>query len=832
MKKKLFLLVFAITIVLSAACLAVCADTVEPKVDTYAYNLVFGNQVYIEYAVKVDGATGASLSDVGVLVWREGTTDRKPETAAADLKALKTVSIEGVDCYVSVYTDISAKEMTDKVFSQPYVKYNGKTYYGKIVEYSICTYAERKLGLVKGVEGTKDENLRSMLREMLDYGANAQKYFGYKTDKLATDLLKNRVNIVYDSMMTVGADGKETSVPNPNPAALELVSGKYKLQAPQKEGYTFKYWADMDNEWEPITEIDTSAEKTYNLAAMWEMNVYSITYKGTMGVNNDNTETYTVEEFVQLRPLEKYDYTFKGWRNTTEVGQWDDIEEIPVGSIGNIVLTAEWEQKPEFKGFSYAVDDNYFLLNGQKFCILLGVDSTNDAKKLEIPDVFNHIQAGALKYCSQLEELTLPYLGSDYTGMSGSYLGYMFGADTALSQNDVIPQTLKKVTVNGSGRIGTNAFRDCTNLVEIVVSGTSSDIGENAYLGCTSLVSLTTPVYYNDAMNYSTDSRYPMYQTDFYYGIPGAVVGKYRKDPSFVEPDIPVGNFETLHINGGEIGRYAFDANCAIKHLIIEGVDVIRERACSRLKNMETLELREGLKQIQNSAFYYCANEKFTELIIPNSVTNLCGCDYDEVNGYEGPITGNSAHADTFRMCNNISKIVIGDGVEVIPAEFIYRNAPKTPLELTLGKNVRVIGHWAFSAEKGFNKYTCYLDKVINNSEQEEMIIYWQGEADGSEFLNALRENNNLPKKIYLGSYEDEEMSGAATNPITETNAITEEQLRSFEDAFKLVLWSAVNPYENGTALEGFDYWHGKDPKNYWIHSQYDEVVLWEKKEA
>lgn len=474
--------------------------------------------------------------------------------------------------------------------------------------YSICTYAERKLGLVEGVQGTTNETLRSMIREMLHYGAIAQKYFGYKTGTLATDILEGRINIIYEDM-------EELS--NPNPATLEYASGKYILQKPERDGYIFKGWKDIDNEWADITEIDTSVSKTHNLHAIWELNQYTITYKGTMGVNNDNSANYTVEDYVQLQPLEKYDYDFKGWRITTEAGQWEAIEEIPLGTTGNIVLTAEWGLKPEFKGFTYVVDDNYFLPDGQNFCMLTGV-SSNDVTKLEISTVFNHIQAGALKYCSQLEELTLPFLGSDYTGTAGSYLGYVFGAETAIGQNDCIPQSLKKITVNGSGRIGINAFRDCVSLTDIVVSGTSCDIGQNAYLGCTSLVSLTTPVYMNDAMKYYGGSAY---LTDFYYGIPGSF-DRVNHKSSYIEAylEIPRYSFETLHINGGAIGDYAFYQNLGIKHLIIDGVEVIRHRAFAYAESMETLTLHEGLIQIQDSAFMHCNNQKFNELIIPNSV--------------------------------------------------------------------------------------------------------------------------------------------------------------------------------------------------------------------
>ena len=138
---------------------------------------------------------------------------------------------------------------------------------------------------------------------MLHYGASSQLYFNYKTDKLATYLLENRINMTYEGL---------EDAPSPNPAAFELASGKVKLLAPAKRGYTFLRWC--DEEWNEITEIDTATARDITVHAVWSLNSYSITYKNTMGVFNDNDDTFTMMDAITPRPLEKYDYTFNGWR--------------------------------------------------------------------------------------------------------------------------------------------------------------------------------------------------------------------------------------------------------------------------------------------------------------------------------------------------------------------------------------------------------------------------------------------------------------------------------------------------------------------------------------
>ena len=77
--------------------------------------------------------------------------------------------------------------MADTVYARAGVTVDGTTYYGKTDSYSVCEYAARKLGIVEGVSATGDQALRELLLSMLEYGSNAQKYLGYRTDCLATD---------------------------------------------------------------------------------------------------------------------------------------------------------------------------------------------------------------------------------------------------------------------------------------------------------------------------------------------------------------------------------------------------------------------------------------------------------------------------------------------------------------------------------------------------------------------------------------------------------------------------------------------------------------------
>ncbi len=802
MKKKLILFGLAVLLALSVLTLVSgCAETAATA-ELYAYNLVFGNQVYIEYAVKVEGAGTPALSDVGVLIWREGTEERTPKTAVADLKAFKTETVGGTDCYVLKYTDLGAKEMTDKVYSQPYVKYRGATTYGEMTEYSVCTYAERKLGLVEGVAGTTDPNLIATIRDMLHYGASSQLYFNYKTDKLATYLLENRINMTYEGL---------EDAPSPNPAAFELASGKVKLLAPTKRGYTFLRWC--DEEWNEITEIDTATARDITVHAVWSLNSYSITYKNTMGVFNDNDDTFTVMDAITPRPLEKYDYTFNGWRLGGPYGELIGENGIAAGMAENIILYADWTLKPDFENLLYVVDDEYNLPNGQKFCMLTGVpDST--VTKIEISPLFNHIKEGALKDCHRLTELTLPYLGSDYTTSNYTNVGYLFGYASNAEAEGAIPTSLRKLTVTG-GVIGDYAFANLKNVAEIVLSPEVTSIGYKAFLNCANLEDLTMPLLY---VNYNTMQDARNSCQGYYYGLPGSV-DDYHNDYN--------GKTFRLHINGGGIyygagndknwehagtilgkgfGGRIFQLCKGIGEVTIDNITVIPQFAFKECTNLKKVTIGGAVQNIMAGAF---ADSGIEEIVIPDSVKEigeywLAEWSDGATDRYFGYSTSSG---NVFLNCQNLKRVVIGNGVENIPA---YMFADCTSLEeVTIGENVRFVDNRAF--------YNCNdTFKVINNSKHKEWVI--SGPVS-ERFMNQLMANGNAPEKIYYGYGKFDEQI---------VDGFTEAQMKDWH----IVFYSPTDPYAEGGGNSNLEYWYHEDCAK-WYENQYTVTPkTWEKPNA
>ena len=86
---------------------------------------------------------------------------------------------ENGDNWVYTYTGIAAKEMGSLVTATVHGTKDGKEYAGKSLEYSVKQYAYNKLKA-----DTTDAKFKTMLVDMLNYGAAAQEYWGYNPKNL------------------------------------------------------------------------------------------------------------------------------------------------------------------------------------------------------------------------------------------------------------------------------------------------------------------------------------------------------------------------------------------------------------------------------------------------------------------------------------------------------------------------------------------------------------------------------------------------------------------------------------------------------------------------
>ena len=166
------------------------------KLTGSGFSLSFEDEILVNFyfsAEKVDG-------EVGMLVFYKnpGTVDL---SLADQIYSNVTCLSEG--SYMGQTSGIPAKEMGDVRYYAAYAKLSDGSYvYSPIYEYSPRKYAMNMLG-----RSSTSENQKALCVAMLNYGAEAQKYFGYNTDSLMNAELsaqQQAMVVGYDATLFTG----------------------------------------------------------------------------------------------------------------------------------------------------------------------------------------------------------------------------------------------------------------------------------------------------------------------------------------------------------------------------------------------------------------------------------------------------------------------------------------------------------------------------------------------------------------------------------------------------------------------------------------------------
>ncbi|MDE7385225.1 MAG: leucine-rich repeat domain-containing protein [Anaeroplasmataceae bacterium] len=283
------------------------------------------------------------------------------------------------------------------------------------------------------------------------------------------------------------------------------------------------------------------------------------------------------------------------------------------------------------------------------------------------------IGRNAFVNCTNLEKITLPFIGSELNSLTNAYFGYIFGASSANNNSGYVPAGLKEVVIIGGKAIGSQAFYGCSSIESIIVKKDVVQIGNNAFYNCNSLVNIELPISVTDV-----NSR------AFYrcYTIKKMIV------PHACLPYIP-SNLEELKLLDGErleestlpsvqnlylpktLTYVGSNSSTTIKNIYFEGTiedwckikfeDSLFTYSSEEFKSfyikkdsewerVETLTIPEGIEEIGNYQFYGF-----------DSVTR--------VEMYEGILRiGNQA----FAYCKGLENIILPDSlIEIKPYAFL-----------------------------------------------------------------------------------------------------------------------------------------------------------------
>ena len=621
-------ILFAVALIAGGILTAVIAEE-APTVSIEYFTLSHENAVYIEYAVDYRGFDGVP-ENTGMLYWTKEPV--KPELGTEDSRSgmLGYDKINGQKYYIFKYANLTAAQMCDDIWACAYATVDGTTYYSNVEKYSVETYAARKLGLVPGVEGTKDETLKDLLRAMLEYGEKAQKHFkDARQDIYPTDIL-HPVTVTFD------ADNGTT----PTAQTVWRNRKPAKPADPTKDGYTFAGWWNGNTEWnfdtDTVTE-DVTLTAHWNVAIRYSEGLsFALNEDGTCSVTGIGTCTDTELNIPPValdnkRVTRISDDAFQSCRNLTSVTIPDGVTYIDgfafygCKNLTSVTIPDGVTHIGSYAFYGCKSLTNITLPEGLSFIgdYAFGVCSISS---IRIPAGVTFIGTNPFIGCSSLASIEVAD-GNKTFHAAGNCL-IETDTKTLLSglKNSIIPADGSVTSIAGG------AFGGCSDLSDLAIPSTVTSIGDAAFSGCSSLTSIVIPEGVTSIGDYAFSGCRGLTSIVIPEGL--SFIGDY----AFSECSI-----SSIRIPAGVtfIGTNPFIGCSSLASIEVADGNKTFHAAGNCLIETDTKTLLSGLKNsripadgsvtsIADEAFAYCSD--LSDLAIPSTVTRIgenafFGCD-------------------------------------------------------------------------------------------------------------------------------------------------------------------------------------------------------------
>ncbi|MBQ9080908.1 MAG: hypothetical protein IJY27_07560 [Clostridia bacterium] len=249
MKKSVAFILSVAILISGLFCIYINAETEAPTVKVSGHNLALQSNICVVYYVKADNVPAGAES--GLLIWSSAQTEYTYANATYRLTEHGTQTIGGVVYDAYEFKDVAARQMTDDFYAKAYIKSGDEIIYSNLDKYSILKYAYSK-------KSSTNTNLKNLVNSVLEYGAMAQIYFGYKTDRLA--------NAEYSQITVTNG-----TLPDGTTSGLYKVGDVIKLSASMPDGETFDHWENAAGELvgikETLTVAVTESAQTYTASS-------------------------------------------------------------------------------------------------------------------------------------------------------------------------------------------------------------------------------------------------------------------------------------------------------------------------------------------------------------------------------------------------------------------------------------------------------------------------------------------------------------------------------------------------------------------------------------
>ena len=687
MKKLLVPTLALILLCATIFCFGAAAEGDEAYANIPGHNLALEDSIHIIY--YVDFWNVPAGAEKGVLIW---TSPRSSYTYGTQ-NAKLTKSTGVYSSYLKYeYTDVVAKMMAQDIYAVAYIKDGNKITYSSLDKYSVLQYAYNK---------KSSSGLGALLTKMLNYGAEAQTYFGYKTDRMAS-------SIYYQLIVENG------TLPDGTTKGLYPVGTILTLTANAPgEGKAFSYWSDSTGQnlgtepnltilvsegktWSAVYGDDTPPEPTpnpYSEGLVYTSNGHGTCYVSGIGTctDTDIVIPFLSPELENVTGIESN--AFKGCTRLTSVTIPDSVKSIGryafsgCTSLTSVTIPDSVTSIADyaFSGCtgltSVTIGNSVTSIADYAFSGCTGLTSVTIGNS--VTSIGNY----AFNRCTSLTSITIP----DSVTSIGNYAFYGCTSLTSITIPDSVTSigysafsfctSLTSVTIGNSvTSIGSSAFSSCTSLTSITIPDSVTSIGSDAFRRCSGLESITIPFVGAKAGVTSSDTyQYPF---GYIFGTSSYTGGTATKQ-SYYGSSTSSTTSTTYYIPSG------------LKSVTVTGGNILYG-AFYRCTSLTSITIPDSVTSIGLYAFHYCTS--LTSITIPDSVTSIGYAvfyDCTSLTSITIPDSVTSIGWGAFHGCTSLTSITIPDSVTSIGNYAFYNCSSLT--SITIPDSVKSIGSYAFS---------------------------------------------------------------------------------------------------------------------------------------
>ncbi len=260
--------------------------------------------------------------------------------------------------------------------------------------------------------------------------------------------------------------------------------------------------------------------------------------------------------------------------------------------------------------------------------------------------------------------------------------------------------------------IGSNAFKNCTNLQSAVLPNSLTIIGTSAFESCSNLQTVNIPssvtAIYTDAFYYCSklagidlpEGLLTIGERAFYHcnltsiTVPSTVTSvsnaAFKENPTTTVVWKPV----TCTVGSDDKAPFYSTSSKITSFTFADGVQIVPAYICKNMSKLDTIVLPPSVNRLGQNAFMYCTSLKsinlpVTQKTLPVGIFEGCTA----LETIVLPATLTTISTDVFYGCTNLSNVNLHEGLQTIGERAFY-NCKLT--DITIPSTVTSIGNGAF----------------------------------------------------------------------------------------------------------------------------------------